>query len=303
MAESQQFRVNPRSRRDQLANAGASLLFIGAIALAFQLEPWIRTRLGYAIGATLALFLVWVFVREVQLMCGGRSAPVVIDERGVRYASPGEIAWSEVAGIEQIPAMQRVDLLDAQGRARVSLRYDLEEAGALLQFVADVLASRWPSKPLPLEFIYRMPVRLVVAGGTALALLGGLAWFAYWLGGHEMIETLCVGTIAVILLIHFAIWNSSIRRLTIAAADIVVVKGLRQQARRYPEIAAVALVLAQRGKGERYLDVRIKLRDRTALSVLPRRADPFEVYATLKRAWQQGCAAAAAMPSIPASAA
>lgn len=303
MADVQEFRVDERSRREQLRTIGASLLFISAIATALWAEPWIRTSLGYAAAAAILLLLLWALVREMQLMRGRPRAPIVIDEHGVRYASPGGVAWSEIAGIEQVVGMQRVDLLDAEGRVRVSLRYDLEEAGALVQFVADMLATRWPDKPLPQEFSYRIPLPLIAVGGAALAALGGLAGLAYWLGGQQLIEALCLATLAAVGLGYLAIWNSWVRRLTIGTDGIVVARGIKPLGLYFSDIATMGLVLVERGRGERHLDVRVTLGDRTAILVLPRSGDPFDVYATLKRAWEQGRAAAAATPSIPASAA
>ncbi len=303
MGEQHEFRVDARARHDQLTAAGASLLFASAIVFAFWSEAWLRTSLGYAAGATIVLFLLWVLVREAQMMIGRRSSPVVLDEQGVRYASPGQIAWTEIAGIEQVPAMQRVDLLDAGGRVRVSLRYDLEEAGALVQFVADMLTARWPHKPLPQEYSYSIPVALMATGGTVLAALGGMAGLAYWLGGQQMIEVVCLGALALVTLCYAGIWNSSIRRLTIGSDGIMVAKGIKSQGLYYSDIAAVAIVLAERGRSERYIDVRVALKGKIQVSVLPRGGDPFDVYATLKRAWEEGRAAAAATPSIPASAA
>jgi hypothetical protein len=303
MGNHQEFRVEQRSRRDQLTTIGTSLCFIVVIALVLWSQPWLRTRAGYTAGGAIGLFMLWVVLREVQMMISRRNSPVVIDEHGIRYASPGEIAWSDIAGIEPVSAMQRVDLYDSQGQVRVSLRYDLEEAGELVQFVADMLGDRWPQKPLPHEFSPRISPPLLAVGATAVAALGGAAGSAYWMQSRPTIEAACLGALVLVVMGYTAVWASSIRRLTIGTDGISVAKGIKSQGLYFSDIAAVGLVLVERGRGERRLDVKVTLKDESSLYVLPRRCDPFDVYATLKGAWQRGCAAAAAAARIPASAA
>jgi hypothetical protein len=118
-----------------------------------------------------------------------------------------------------------------------------------------------------------------------------------------VIEAACLGALALLAMGCLAMWASAIRRLTVGTDGILVTKGTKSEELHFPDIAAVALALVERGKGERRLDIKVTLRDRSEMYVLPRRCDPFDAYATLKRAWEQGRAAAAAAPSIPASAA
>lgn len=303
MQDNHEFRVERSARRDRMATIGASLGVIVAITLVLWSQPWLRTTAGYAAGGAISLFLLWVLLREVQMILGQPGSPVVIDEHGIRYASPGELAWSGIAGIEEVPAMQRVDLLDADGNARVSLRYDLEEAGELLQFVADMLADRWPPKRLPHEFSYCLSLPLLVVGATAVVSLTAAAGAAYWMHARQIIEVACLGAASLVVTGYLAPWIFSVRRLTIGTDGIIVAKGLKSPGLYFADIAAVALVLVERGKSERSLDVAVTLNDKTTMSVLPRRCDPFDVYATLRRAWQEGRAAAASVVRIPASAA
>ncbi len=55
------------------------------------------------------------------------------------------------------------------------------------------------------------------------------------------------------------------------------------------------------GKAERHLDVKVTFRDKSATYVLPWGCDPFDVYATVKAAWERGRTAAAAS-ATPAAA-
>lgn len=300
MAEHQEFRVEERSRRDHLVTIGTSLLFIAAIAIALLSQPWLRSTPAYVLACVADLVLLWVLVREVRMMLGWIDAPIVIDAHGVRYASPGEIAWTDVAGIEPVPAQQRVDLLDAKGRVRVSLRYDLEDAADLLQFVADMLADRWPQKTLPHDFGYRLSWQMLAAGATPIAVLGTAA---YLLRGRPTIELACVGAAASILMGYLAVWTSAIRRLAIRTDGITVTKGTMSSTLNFPNITAIAIALVRRGRSEHRLDVKVTSRDKSATYVLPRRCDPFDVYATLKGAWERGRTSAAPVARIPVPAA
>src|SRR5690349_14162374 len=140
----QEFRVQEESRRDQLIAIGSSLFFLVVIVVGLVTQAQFRTLLTCAVAVAASIFFVWTLMREAQTILDRKNWPVVIDEQGIRYASPGQIAWTEIVGLEPVPARQRVDLHDAEGRVRVSLPYDLEDANEVVQFVADMLADRWP---------------------------------------------------------------------------------------------------------------------------------------------------------------
>ena len=163
----QEFRVQEESRRDQLIAIGSSLFFLAVITAVLWTRPQFRTSFGCAVAAAASLFFVWTLVREMQALSGRKNWPVVIDEQGVHYASPGQITWAEIAGLEPVRSRQRVDLRDAHGRVRVSLPYDLEDAHEVVQFVADMLSDRWPEVPLPHEFGQDLPTPMLAAGAAA----------------------------------------------------------------------------------------------------------------------------------------
>lgn len=300
MAEHQEFWVEEHSRRDRLVTVGVALCLIAAIAAALVSQPWLKNLTGYAIGTAAMLPLLWVFLRELRMILGAIDAPIVIDANGVRYATPGEIAWSNVAGIEPVPSLQRVDLLDAQGRVHVSLRYDLEDSADLLQFVADMLADRWPQKTLPHDFARRLSWRMVAAGAAPMAALFVAAGL---LRGRPTIEAACFGVIAFTFMGYLAAWSSSIRRLAIAADGVTITRGAKSNKLRFPNITAITIALVRRGRNQRRLDVKVTSRDKSETYVLPGRCDPFEVYATLKAAWEQGRTVAAPVARIPVPAA
>jgi hypothetical protein len=300
MPEHHEFRVEEHSRREHLTSIGVSLFFIATIAAALLSVPRLRTLpILIACGAAV-LVLLLVLLREIRTMIEAVSDPIVIDEQGVRYASPGAIAWTDVAGIEPVLSKQRVDLLDAQGRVRVSLRYDLEDAADLLQFVADMLADRWPKKTLPYDFSYQVSWRMTGAAVAPIAVLGGAASL---LRSRPTIETACFGAVALLVMGYIAVWNSSVRRLTVKSDGISVTTGITSKALRFPDVTAIAIALVRQGKGRRRLDVRVTSRDKSETYVLPRSCDPFEIYATLKAAWERGRTASAHLAEIPVSAA
>jgi len=293
----QEFRVQEESRRDQLIAIGASLLFLAVIAAALWTQPQLRARLGWVIAAAASLFLAWTLARELQALLGRRNWPVVIDEHGIHYASPGQITWAEITGVEPVRTYQRVDLRDAQNRVRVSLPYDLEEAHEVMQFVADMLADRWPEVPLPHDFVRGLPASMMVAGAMLIAGLGGAI---YRLRGRPAIQLLGVAAMVVVLA-AFAIWRlRSVRQLTVGKEGLTVAKGMRPRVLNYADIEGVGLLVVG-GKLERHLDVKVTFRDRSAMYVLPRRCDPFDVYAIVKAAWERGRSAAAAS-ATPAAA-
>lgn len=299
----QEFRVQEESRRDQLIAIGSSLFFLVVIVAALWTQPQFRTPFGCAISVAAAAFLIWTLVRETQAMLGRKNWPVVIDEQGVRYASPGQITWAEIVGLEPLRARQRVDLRDAQGRVRVSLPYDLEDAHEVVQFVADMLADRWPEVPLPYDFVQELPSQLLTAGA---ALIGLLAGAIYLMRGRPVIQLL--GALAMALLVAaFAAWRlRSVRRLTVGKQDLTLAKGMKSRVLNYADIEAVGLFVVGGSKAERHLNVKVTFRDKSATYVLPWRCDPFDVYATVKAAWERARAATAAStmpaPTRPAAA-
>jgi len=132
----------------------------------------------------------------MHALSGRKNWPVVIDEQGVHYASPGQITWAEIAGLEPVRSRQRVDLRDAHGRVRVSLPYDLEDAHEVVQFVADMLADRWPEVPLPHEFGQDLPMPTLAAGASAIAALGGAI---YLMRGRPLVQLLCAVAMALVV--------------------------------------------------------------------------------------------------------
>jgi hypothetical protein len=300
MAQHQEFHVEERSRREHLTTLGVSLFFIATITAVLLSVPRLRAVPILIASGAAVVILLSVFLREIRTMVQAVSEPIVIDEQGVRYASPGGIAWTDVAGIEPVPSKQRVDLLDAQGRVRVSLRYDLEDAADLLQFVADMLADRWPKKTLPHDFSHRASWWILGAGVVPMAALSAAAYF---MRNRPTIEAACLGAAALLLMGYFAVWNSSVRRIMVKTEGISVTTGITSYALRFPNITAITITVVERGKGRRRLDVKVTSRDKRETYVLPRRCDPFEVYATLKAAWERGRTAAAPLAEIPVSAA
>jgi len=294
----QEFRVEEESRRDQLIAIGSSLFFLAVIAGALWTRPQFRTTYGWTIAAAASLFFVWTLVRELQaLLLVRRNWPVVIDDHGVHYASPGQITWAEIVGLEPVRARQRVDLRDAQGRVRVSLPYDLEDAHEVVQFVADMLADRWPEMPLPHDFVRALPRPMLATGAAVVAALGGAIFL---MGGRPAIQLAFTGAM-VLILVAFAAWRlRSVRRLTVGRQDLTVTKGMKLRVFNYADIDAVGLFVVG-GKTERHLDVKVTFRDKSATYVLPWDCDPFDVYATVKAAWERGRTAAAAS-ATPAAA-
>jgi hypothetical protein len=292
----QEFRVQEESRRDQLIAIGSSLFFLVVIVVGLVTQAQFRTLLTCAVAVAASIFFVWTLMREAQTILDRKNWPVVIDEQGIRYASPGQIAWTEIVGLEPVPARQRVDLHDAEGRVRVSLPYDLEDANEVVQFVADMLADRWPKVALPHDFAHDVPRWLQVAGGAAVAVLAGVALL---MRDRPAVRVLAV--IAIVLFVAaFALWRlRSVRRLTVGKNDLVVVKGIRRRLFNYADIEAVGLFVSG-GKAERHLDVKLTFRDQSAAYILPERCDPFDVYAIVKGAWERGRNAAAS--AIPAAA-
>ncbi|HLK86751.1 MAG TPA: hypothetical protein VKT27_09615 [Candidatus Binataceae bacterium] len=283
-----EFHVREGSRRDQLIAIGASLVFVAAIGAALWLQPQFRLPYVWTFAGAALVFFVWTLMREVRGLVERKNWPVVIDEQGVHYASPGQIGWTEIAGLEPVPARQCVDLQDAEGRARVSLPYDLEDAHEVVQFVADMLIDRWPKLPLPYEFAEGVP-RLMLAGGAiaAAALVGMIAWTH-----GRPVTQIPFGAALALLFGACGLWRlRSVRRMTVDRHELLVVKGIRPRVFSYADIEAVSLSVVG-GKAERRLDVKVSFRDGTASYVLPWRCDPFEVYAAVKAAWEQASGSA-----------
>jgi hypothetical protein len=292
----QEFRVQERSRSDQLIAIGSSAFFLAMIAATLWMRPQYRTPLICTIAAAASLFLAWMLVRELQTLSSRKNWPVVIDEYGVHYASPGQITWAEIVGLEPVPELQRVDLRDAHGRVRVSIPYDLEDAHEVVQFVADMLADRWPEMPLPHDFSRKPSVPMLMVGVMLIATLGGAI---YMMSGRPMLQLLSASAM-VVLLGGYAAWRvRSVRRLTVGNDGLTVVKGTKPRVLSYADIETVGLSVVD-GKAERHLNVKITFRDKSAMYVLPWRCDPFDVYATVKAAWARGSRAAAAS-AAPAS--
>jgi hypothetical protein len=288
----QEFRVQGESRRDQLIAVGSSLFFLAVMAAVLWTRPQFRTPFGCVIAAAASLFFLWTLVREMQALSGHKSWPLVIDEQGVHYASPGQITWAEIAGLETVRSRQRLDLRDAEGRVRVSLPYDLEDAHEVVQFVADMLADRWPEVPLPHEFGRDLPTPMLAAGAALIAALGGaIYWTHGWMHGRPLIPLLRAVAMALGVA-AFAAWRfRSVRRLTVGQQGLIVAKGRTPRVLNYADIQDVGLFVVS-GKAERHLDVKVTFRDESAAYVLPWRCDPFDVYATVKAAWELSRAAA-----------
>ena len=297
MAAAQEFRVEEESRRDQLIAIVASAFFLIVIVVALWKERQFRTAFGFAISAAALAFLAWTLLREMQALRGRKNWPVLLDEQGIHYASPGQITWAEIAGLEPRHARQRVDVRDAEGRVRVSLPYDLEDAHEVVQFVADMLSERWPRVPLPHVFERELPRRMVAAAAIAVVVLGGIT---YLMRHRPLFQLLCA--VAMLLLLGaFAAWRfGSVRRLAIGKQDLTVTKGLRSRVFNYADIQAVGLAVVG-GSAERHLDVKVTFNDKSASYVMPWHCDPFDVYATVKAAWEGGRKAAAAS-AAPAAA-
>ncbi len=293
----QEFRVQEESRRDQLIAIGSSLFFLAVIMAVLWTRPQFRTSFGCAVAGAASLFFVWTLVREMHALSGRKNWPVVIDEQGVHYASPGQITWAEIAGLEPVRSRQRVDLRDAHGRVRVSLPYDLEDAHEVVQFVADMLADRWPEVPLPHEFGQDLGTPTLTAGALAIAALGGAI---YLMRGRPLVQLLCAVAMALVVAAFVAWRLRSVRRLTVGKQDLIVTKGTKPRVLNYADIDAVGLFVVA-GKAERHFDVKVTFRDKSATYVLPWGCDPFDVYATVKAAWERARIASAAS-ATPAAA-
>jgi hypothetical protein len=293
----QEFRVQEESRRDQLIAIGSSLFFLAVITAVLWTRPQFRTSFGCAVAGAASLFFVWTLVREMHALSGRKNWPVVIDEQGVHYASPGQITWAEIAGLEPVRSRQRVDLRDAHGRVRVSLPYDLEDAHEVVQFVADMLADRWPEVPLPHEFGQDLGTPTLTAGAVAIAALGGAI---YLMRGRPLVQLLCAVAMALVVAAFVAWRLRSVRRLTVGKQDLIVTKGTKPRVLNYADIDAVGLFVVA-GKAERHFDVKVTFRDKSATYVLPWGCDPFDVYATVKAAWERARTASAAS-ATPAAA-
>jgi hypothetical protein len=293
----QEFRVPEESRRDQLIAIGSSLFFLAVITAVLWTRPQFRTSFGCAVAGAASLFFVWTLVREMHALSGRKNWPVVIDEQGVHYASPGQITWAEIAGLEPVRSRQRVDLRDAHGRVRVSLPYDLEDAHEVVQFVADMLADRWPEVPLPHEFGQDLGTPTLTAGALAIAALGGAI---YLMRGRPLVQLLCAVAMALVVAAFVAWRLRSVRRLTVGKQDLIVTKGTKRRVLNYADIDAVGLFVVA-GKAERHFDVKVTFRDKSATYVLPWGCDPFDVYATVKAAWERARTASAAS-ATPAAA-
>jgi hypothetical protein len=293
----QEFHVQEESRRDQLIAIASSLFFLAAIAVALWTRPEFRTAFGCALSAAASSFFVWTLAREIRGLLKRKNWPVVIDDVGVHYVSHGQIAWTEIVGIETVHAQQRVDLHDAEGRVRVSLSYELEDAHEVFQFVADMLADRWPEARLPHDFSPGLPQPVLAVGAALVAVLGGTV---FWMRGRPAIQVLCA--LAMTLMVAaFAVWRLRlVRRLTVGKQDLTVVKGIKSRVLSHADIEGVGLFVVG-NKAERHLDVRVTFRDKSATYVLPWHCDPFDVYATVKAAWESGNTAAAAS-ATPAAA-
>lgn len=283
----QEFRVREESRRDNLIAIGSSLFFLAVMAGVLWARPQFRTPLGYAVAAAASMFFIWTMVRELQTILSHKNWPVVIDEHGVHYASPGRINWAEISGLEPVGTLQRVDLRDAQGRVRVSLPYYLEDAHEVFQFVADMLADRWPAVPLPHDFVRKLPAPLLAAGAALIVVCGGAI---YWLHGRPTFQLLVALATALVLAAFALRWLGSVRRLTVGKDGLTVAKGMRPRTLSYADIEAVGLFVVG-GNAKRHLDVKVTFRDRSAMYILPARRDPFDVYAIVKASWEDGRAA------------
>ena len=293
----QEFRVQEESRRDQLIAIGSSLFFLAVITVVLWTRPQFRTSFGCAVAGAASLFFVWTLVREMHALSGRKNWPVVIDEQGVHYASPGQITWAEIAGLEPVRSHQRVDLRDAHGRVRVSLPYDLEDAHEVVQFVADMLADRWPEVPLPHEFGQDLGTPTLTAGAVAIAALGGAIYLMRW---RPLVQLLCAVAMALVVAAFVAWRLRAVRRLTVGKQDLIVTKGTKPRVLNYADIDAVGLFVVA-GKAERHFDVKVTFRDKSATYVLPWGCDPFDVYATVKAAWERARIASAAS-ATPAAA-
>jgi hypothetical protein len=293
----QEFRVQEESRRDQLITIGSSAFFLIVTVVALWTRPQYRTAFGCSIAAAASLFLAWTLLRELQTLRSRKSWPVIIDDHGVHYASPGQITWAEIGGLEPVRAYQRVDLRDTQGRLRVSLPYELEDAHEVFQFVADMLSDRWPELSLPHVFAQAPPRRTLVAGAALIAVFGTMIFL---MRGRPAVQLL--GAVAMVLLLGaFARWRlRSVRQLTVGKQDLTVARGMRPRVLSYADIEAVGLFVVG-SKAERYLDVKVTFSDKSATYVLPWNCDPFDVYATVKAAWERGRTASAASATSAAA--
>ena len=283
----QEFRVQDDSHRDQLVAIGSILCFLAMIVVVLWARPQFRNLPGFVIGAAASAFLLWMLLREIQAFRMHRSWPVVIDENGVHYASPGKIAWAEIGGLETVGRHQRVDLLDKDGRVRVSIPFDLEDADEVIQFVADVLADRWPRTRLPHDFAEEFPKPLIGAAAAIAALLAIAVLLAR---GHAMVQ---LSFAAALLLLGAACggwWMRCVRRLSVGERELTISRGLRPREFEYADIETVGLRVVGE-KADRRLDVRVTFRDNSAIYVLPWRCDPFEVYVTVKAAYEASQAA------------
>jgi hypothetical protein len=84
----------------------------------------------WAIAACGALFFgawTWVAVKTVRQL---RTYAISLDETGIwpahRPRDSSLLRWQEVRGLRERPVLQRLELLDASGHARLSLEYQLE---------------------------------------------------------------------------------------------------------------------------------------------------------------------------------
>jgi hypothetical protein len=284
MEEAQKFGVEQKSRRDQAFVVTVCLFFLAGVPVLFWAQPQLRTTPGYAIGAGAFLFCIWTLVRELQVAMKGKSIPLVIDPDGIRYASPGEIAWSEIEGLEPVPSLQRVDLLDKEGNVRVSIRYDLEDAEEIIQFVADVLADRWPHRPLPHDFVDKSLPPMIAVGGLGLTVIAGAA---FWMLTGSPLELVGLGALVLIVLAYLLGRARAVQRLIVTNTGVTVARGLGSQVVRFGDAESVGISLVTNLRGERYLDVRMTLPDQRVMRVLPLRCDPFDVYATIKAAFEK----------------
>jgi hypothetical protein len=275
------YRLDPALTRASLS-AGFALLALAITAAGAAAVAPLPVPAAWALAAAGALGVLGLFF--VRLGRNPDRYAVEVTEHGIRSLGAQEwVPWSAVMGLRTRGFHQRVEILGPAGPTGAALEYQLERFSELL---AQVL-ERCP-------FLQSVPERrftraLVTGNAIPLAAAGGLAVFA---AGTWQVEG-SLNALLVLPVVGVALVAGALRQVSeveIGASTLVVATPLRRREIPLAEIEEVEIGLRASSR-QVVLGVWLTRPSGEEIDPLPPGADPFALYAALRRA------VAAARPS------
>jgi hypothetical protein len=236
------FTIDPRYTRGNWLAGCVSVVFAGFYAvlpfvpLDGRRSTVIALRVVCVFGFSLCAAVAWFAYRTVQRLPG---SAIALDDDGVWRAHTAKdtalLRWGDIRGTRERRLLQRLELLGALGRTRLTIEYYLLEIEALRALLAEKAPLILEHRPLPARF-----TRSVAHHPFYIGSLVGFSLLGVYVGalgtpvlGYALMPLVVAGI--------FVEYLTTVWRCTVAPDKLEVDYPLRRRVLRRNDVATIGI--------------------------------------------------------------